>query len=121
MQTVRELNKRHTQVAAGCHKQFAEVFGLLGLRAGKLQVGQLGHTIDKFGNLIAKPFGHLGICRLGVLDSVMQQRRHKGRVIHLLFCKDGRDGNRVGVIWLARMTELPLVHVLAISKGITQQ
>ncbi len=51
----------------------------------------------------------------------MQKSGHKRRVIHLLPSKDHSDGNGVCEVWLARMTELPLVHFSTKGKSIAQQ
>ncbi len=55
VQTVGQLHQGDAQIAAGRHKQLAEILGLLCLGTRELQVSELGHTIHQLGNLATKP------------------------------------------------------------------
>ena len=54
VQAVGELDQNHPQVLGHRHEQLAEILRLLGLAAGKLQVGQLGDAIDQHRHLFAE-------------------------------------------------------------------
>ena len=120
MKPVRKLDQNDPKVLGHCHKQFAEVFRLLGFARRKLQVGQLGDPIDQHRNFLAKAGRDLLKIGLRVFDGVMKERGDNRGIVQPLLRQD--RGHRYGMrkIGFTRMTELPLVHLLAKSKGITQ-
>jgi hypothetical protein len=111
VQPVGQLDEDHAQILGHRHEQLAEVLGLLGLAAGQLQVGQLGHAVDQLGDSVPNSLGDLGIGALGVLDRVVQQRGDDRGVVQPLFGQDGGDGDGMGEIGLAGMAGLPFVHL----------
>ena len=107
VQAVGQLDEDHPKILRHGHEQLAEVFGLLRLGRGQLQVGQLGDAIDQFGDLFAKQLGDLGIGGFGVFNGVVQQGGDDGGIIKLLFGQDGGDGNRMGEIGFTRLAHQP--------------
>ncbi len=117
VQPVGELDQDHPQVLGHRHEELAEVLGLLGLGRGELQVGQLGDAVHQLGHLGAELARDLGIGRAGVLDRVVQQRGDDGRVVELHLGQDRGDRDGMGEIGLARVAQLPLVHLRAVVVG----
>ena len=54
VQPVGQLDQNDTQIFGHRHEELAEVFGLLGLKAGQLDVGQLGDPVHQHRHLFAK-------------------------------------------------------------------
>jgi hypothetical protein len=91
------------------------------LAFGQLQVGQLGDAIDQFGHLGAEQLGDVGIGRPGILDRVVQKGGDDRRIIQPLFGQDGRHGDGMAEIGLARLADLALVHLHPIGIGPADQ
>ncbi len=86
-----------------------------------MQIGQLGHAIDQFGNFMAEFLFDLGIGCLGILDRVVQQGGDDGGVVQPLFGQNGGNGNRMREIGFARLAHLPVMHRKAIIIGLANQ
>ena len=120
-QPVGQLDQDHPQVARHGHEQLAEVLGLLGLRRGQFQVGQLGDAIDQVGDLGPECLGQVLLGGPGILDRVMQKRGDDGRVVQPHFRQDGGNGDGMGEVRLARMAELAFVHPHPVFVGVADQ
>ena len=114
---VRQLDQNDAQILGHGHEQLAEVFRLLGLGRGQLQVGQLGDAIDQLGHFDPEQARHLGIGRLRVFDGVVQQGRDDGGIVQPLFGQDGGNRNRMREVGLAGLAGLAFVHLQAIGIG----
>jgi len=117
VQPVGQLDQNDAQVLGHGHKQLAEILGLLGLVAGQLQIGQLGHPIDQHRHLVAKAFFNLAVGRFGVFDRVVQQGCDDRGVIQTLFGQDRGHSHGMRKIGFARFAELPVMHIQPIGIG----
>ena len=95
VQPVGELDQEHADVVGDRQQELAQVFGLLGLARDQFQPLQLGQALDQRADLVPEHLVDLGARRLGVLDGVVQQRRHDGGVVELEVGEDRGDLERV--------------------------
>ena len=84
VQAVSQLDKDHSQIFRHRHKKLAEVFRLLGFMAAKLQVSQLGDTINQHRDLITESRSNFTIRCLGIFDCVVQQSGDDSGIIQTL-------------------------------------
>ena len=121
VQTVGQLHQDHPQVLRHRHEQLAEVLRLLVLRRGQLQVGQLGDPVHQFGDLMPEQAIDLGIGGFGVLDRVVQKGGDDRRIIQILLGQNRGHRHRMREIGLARLAELPFMHLDAVIIGAADQ
>ena len=117
VQTVGQLDEDHTQIFGHGHEQLAEILGLFGFGAGKLEIGQLGHPINQHRHLVTKANSYFGIGGFGVFDGVVQKRGDDRRIVKLLFSQNRGNSDRMREIGFARVTKLTLMHLAAIVIG----
>ena len=100
MQSVRQLNKNHANIA--CHRQqhLAKIFCLRVFFGFKLDAFQFTQSVDQIGYRLAKFFGNVFVEDVRVLHHVMQQCCHDGLRVEVKRSKDACDGDRVGDVKL---------------------
>ena len=118
VQPVGELHQDHPEIARHGDQELAEILRLLGLRTRKLKVGQLGHAIDKLGDVPAEALLHIGVRGTRVLHSIVQERGDDRRIVEPLFGQQCRNRHRMREIGLARMPRLTRMHFLAEGIGL---
>ena len=121
VQTVGKLDQEHANVVGDRQQQFAQVLGLLGFARHQLQPLQLGESLHQRADLGAEDVVDFGACRLGVLDGVVQQRRHDGGVIELEVGEDRRDLERMREIGVAGGAGLGAVRLHGVDIGAVQK
>ena len=121
VQPVGELDQQHAHIGRDREQQLAQVLGLLGLARDEVELLQLGQAIDQRADLRPELLVDLGARRLGVLDRVVQQRRHDGRVVELEIGQDRGDFERMGEIGIARGARLRAVRLHGVDIGAVEQ
>ena len=91
VQPVGELDEQHADVVGDGQQELAQVLGLLGLLGHQVELLQLGQALDQTADVMAEQAVDLGAGGVGVLDGVVQQRRHDGGVVELQVGEDRRD------------------------------
>ena len=121
VQAVGELDQEHADVVGDRQQQLAQILGLLGFARNQFQPLQLGKAFDQRADLVAEDVIDLGARRLGILDGVVQQRRHDGGVIELEPGKDRRDLERVREKGIAGGSGLRAVRLHGVDIGAVEQ
>ena len=121
VQTVRELDEQHADVARNGDQELAEIFRLLGLLGDEVEALDLGQAIDQAADLGAEHLVDFGPRRVGILDHVVQQRRRDGRVVELQVGQDGGDFERMGEIGRAGGALLVAVRLHRIDVRAVEQ
>ena len=111
VQPVRELDEDDPDVAGHRHQHLAEVLGLRLRPALEREVGELAHSIDQLGDLVAELDRDLGLGGRGVLDDVVEERCHDRAMVEAHLGEDLRDLHRVVDVGLARGPALSVVGV----------
>ena len=109
VQAVSQLDQDDANIARHGQQHLAEI---LGLRVGlglELDAIELGNTIDKLGDRFTKTRANVLGGDRGVLDHVVQQRRHQRLRIELPVGQDFRHRQRMRNIRFAAGALLPLV------------
>ena len=89
VQTVGKLHQEHANVARDCDEQLAEILGLFRLLGHKVQAPDLCQPIDKRADLGTKQLINFCPRGFGILNDIVQQRRHDGCAIEFEVGKDG--------------------------------
>ena len=110
VEPVGELDHEHPDVARHRHDHLADGLGLG--RVAVLHLVELGHAVDHPGDLVAEVLPALLERVRRVLDGVVQQRRHQGRLRHADARQDRGDRQRVGDVGVAALAHLGAVHLL---------
>ncbi len=121
MQAIGELDQEHADVVGNGEQELAQVLRLLGLARDELQPFQFGQALDQRADLVTEDLVDLGACRLGVLDGVVQQRRHDGGVIELERGEDRGDLERMREIRIAGGAGLRAMRLHGIDIGAVEQ
>ena len=121
MQAVGELDQEHADVVGDRQQQLAQVLGLLGLARHQFEPLQFGQALDQRADLVAEDLVDLGACRLGVLDGVVQQRRHDGGVVELQRGEDRGDLERMREIRIAGGAGLRAMRLHGVDIGAVQK
>ena len=121
VQAVGELDQQHAHVLGDREQELAQVLGLLGLARDEVEPLELGEALDQAADVLAEQLVDLGAGRLGVLDRVVQQRRHDGGVVELEVGEDRRDLERMGEIGIARGAQLLAMRLHGVDIGAVEQ
>src|SRR5690606_28989987 len=113
VQPVGQLDQDDAHVARHGEQHLAEALRLLLLLGRERDPVQLGQAVDDVGDLGSEALvdGLLG--DRGILDRVVQQRRHQGFGVELPARADLRHRDRVGDVGLAAAAELAQVRLVA--------
>ena len=121
VQAVGELDQQHAHIGGDREQELAQVLGLLRLARDEVELLQLGEAVDQRADLRAERLVDLGARRLGVLDGVVQQRRHDGRVVELQVGQDRGDFERMGKVGIAGGARLRAVRLHGVDIGAVEQ
>ncbi|MGY4289639.1 hypothetical protein ACVWXO_008905 [Bradyrhizobium sp. LM2.7] len=121
VQAVGELHQENADVVSNGQQQFAQILGLLGLARHQLQPLQLGQALDQGADLGPEDLVDLGPRRFGVLDRVVKQRGHDGRIIQLQVGENRRHLEGVREIRVARGAGLRTVRLHGVDIGAVQK
>jgi hypothetical protein len=106
VQAIGELDEDHAHVPRHRQQHLAEVLGLRVLQRGELDAIDLRDAVDQVRHGLAEALGDLALGGRGVLDDVVQQRRHEGLRVEVPLREDLRDRERVGDVGLAALAVL---------------
>ena len=88
-------------------------------RVLKLQLVELGQSVDQFGHRRAKALDQFGLGDAAVFHGVVQQRGHQGLCIEFPFGALDRHGDRVGDVGFAAVAHLAQVRLVGKAVGAT--
>ena len=109
VQPVGQLDQQHPPVVGHGHEHLADGRGLLRLLGVELEAVELGHPVDHLGHPVAEGRPDRLEGEAGVLHRVVQQGGRHGLRVEAQLGHDGRHGDGVRDVGLARAPELPLV------------
>ena len=109
VQTVRQLDENDADILRHGEEHLAQVLKLL-LLLGVAQHAQTGDAVDQLGNRRTEFIFDFLVAEVGVLDTVMQQRRANRVGIQPHFHHDFRNRNRMDDIWLTVFAFLSLMR-----------
>ena len=121
VQAVRELDQQHPHVVGDRQQELAQVLRLLGLLGDQVELLQLGQALDQRADLVAEQLVDLGPGGRGILDRVVQQRRHDRRVVELEVGQDRGHFERMGEEGIARGPGLRPVRLHGVDVGAVEQ
>ena len=121
VQAVGELDQENADVVGDRQQQLAQVLGLLGLARHQFQPFQLGEPLHQGADLVSEDVIDFGAGGLGILDGVVQQRRHDGGVVELEVGEDRRDLERMRKIGIAGGAGLRAMRLHGVDIGAVQQ
>jgi hypothetical protein len=110
VQPVGQLDDQHPRVARHRDDHLADRLGLG--RGAELDLVELGHPVDEVRDLRAEVDLELLEGVAGVLDRVVQQRRHQRGGVHPELGQDGGHRQRVGDVGISALAQLPPVEAL---------
>ncbi len=117
--TICELDEDDPNIPGHREEHLAEAFSLLMFLGGKLDPIELGYPVHDIGDRIAETFGQDLLGDRGVLDHVVQQRRHERVGIKPPAGEDLGDGDRMRDIGLAAAAKLSEMRLVAEAIGFT--
>ena len=115
---VGELDDDDAKVAGHREEHLAEAFGLCRGSGGEAELVELAHAVDEFGDLDAEFFRHLLLARARVLKDVVHEARLNGRGVHAPGSENGGDGDRVGDVGFAGLSELSEMGGVGVAVGL---
>ena len=121
VQPVGELDQQHAHIGRDREQELAQVLGLLRLARHEVELLQLGEPVDQRADLGAENLVDLGAGRGGILDRVVQQRRHDGGVVELEVGQDRGDFERMGEVRIARGARLRPMRLHGVDIGAVEQ
>ena len=113
MQPVRDFDQDDPDVFGHCHEHLAQVFHLLLFGRGILHAREFRDAFDQLGDRLPEHVGDFVEACVGVLQTVVQQRRNDGVGVETNFRHDLRHGQRMDDIGFAGLSQL--VFVLAVG------
>ncbi len=120
VQPVRELDEDDPDVLGHRDEHLAQIVGLgLGKRF-ELDLAELGHPVDKVGDLVAEALADLVERNLGVLHDVVKQRGLQRRGVHVQLGEDESDLDGVVDERLAALAALALVRKPSEVEGLVE-
>ena len=121
VQPVGELHQQHADVVAERQQELAEVLcGAFVFRL-RLDLAELGDSVDQPGDVLAEQLLDFLRRRHRVLDRVVQDGGGDGQVVELQVGEDARDFDRMAEIGIARSTLLVAVRLHRENVGAVDQ
>ena len=117
VEAVTELDEHHAHVLGHGHEHLADVLGLVLLGAAHVDLAELGDAVDELRDLVAEERPHLLASHLGVLDGVVQERRHERLRVEPQVGKDAGHGEGMLDVRLARQPGLPGMSAIGDLEG----
>ena len=121
VQPVGKLDEQHPHVGGNGEQELAQILRLLSLLGDEVELFQLGQTLDQPADVMAEHAIDLGAGGVGILDSVVQQRRRNRRVIELEVGEDRGDLQGVRKIRIARIALLFAMGLHGVDIGAVEQ
>ncbi len=121
VQAIGELDQQHAHVVGDGQQKLAQVFGLFGLTRDKVELGELGQSLDERTDLRTESLVDLVARRRRVLDRVVQQRGRDRRVVQLELRENRCDFERMGKIRITRGAALLTMGLHGVDIGAVQQ
>ena len=117
VQPIAELDEHDTHILGHRHEHFPDVFRLMLLGATHVDLAELGDPVDELRDLVAEEDTHILTGHFGVLDGVVEERRHERFGVE---AKVGEDaGHREGMldVRLAGQPGLPRMGAIGDFEG----
>ena len=121
MQPVGELHQQHPDVVAERQQELAEVLGGAFVLRLRLDLAELGDSVDQPGDVLAEQLLDLVRGRQRVLDRVVEDRGGDRLVVELEIGEDARDLDRMAEIRVARGALLVAVRLHREDVGAVDQ
>ena len=121
VQAVGELDEKDANVFNHGQEQLTEVFRLRGALRDKVELLELGQSVDKTADIAAEKLVDFLARRIGVLDRIVQDRRDDRRIVDLHVGKNGGDFEGMRKIWIAGSAYLRSMRLHRIDIGAVER
>ncbi len=121
MQAVGELDEKDANVFNHGQEQLTEVFRLRGALRDKVELFELGQSVDKTADITAEKLVDFLARRISVLDRIVQDSCDDRRIVDLHVGKNGGDFEGMRKIWIAGSALLRSMRLHRIDIGAVER
>ena len=117
MESVGQLDEDDPDILGHRQRHLLEIFSLPFCMGAEFDLGQLADTVYEVRDGVPELGVDGGLVDAGILDDIVQHRRHQALVVHVHLGENGRHGQRVCYIGLATAPKLPVMGLLGEEVG----